>query len=355
MARTDKIRAETDISSYPQLIDIGLLAYSGSQAAAVSGLTDFFQVASYLYAQHNRATPRTFRVSHWRWNTETQRCEHIFDTHPQDEPNTSLAALILPPSLGLPPHDLPAVLYADWIKAQHRSGTIVCSICAAAFLLAETGLLEGRPATTHWLHTDDFALRFPNVRVDTSRLLIDDGDIITAGGVMAWIDLGLNLIERFLGPSTMLATARYFLVDAAGREQRFYALFQPRFGHGDDAILKVQHWLQRSYAENLSITAMASHANLSERTFLRRFQSATGAKPMEYVQRLRINKAREELELTQSTVQEIAWKVGYGDSGAFRRAFHRIVGLSPREYRSRFQATMSSSDVYSGEMLLPSA
>jgi transcriptional regulator GlxA family with amidase domain len=153
---------------------------------------------------------------------------------------------------------------------------------------------------------------------------------------MAWVDLGLRLIYRWLGPSIMLATARFFVVDAAGREQRFYSSFAPNQHHGDAAVLQVQHWLQLHYAESLTVVMLAACAKLGERTFLRRFRQATGLKPIEYVQRLRIDKAREALEFSASAIGEIAWAVGYQDQGAFRKVFRRILGLSPGEYRRRF-------------------
>jgi len=212
----------------------------------------------------------------------------------------------------------------------------ICSIGCGAFLLAGAGLLNGRTATTHWIHADRLAERFPEIHVDRDKLIIDDGDMITAGGVMAWVDLGLRLIYRWLGPSVMLATARFFVVDAAGREQRFYSSFAPRLHHGDGAILQIQHWLQLHYAQSLTVVALAACAKLGQRTFLRRFRQATGLKPIEYVQHLRIDKAREALEFSTLTINEIAWAVGYEDQGAFRKIFRRILGLSPGEYRRRF-------------------
>jgi AraC-like DNA-binding protein len=186
------------------------------------------------------------------------------------------------------------------------------------------------------IHARSLAARFPAIRIDTGRLIIGDGDIITAGGVMAWVDLGLNLIERFLSPTVMLETARCFLVDAAGREQRFYSSFAPQLGHGDKRVLQIQHWLQQHAAECPSVAAMATRVSLGKRTFLRRFHKATGMTPTRYLQYLRVGKARESLEFSMSTVNEIAWMVGYEDPGSFRKVFQRIMGLSPGHYRRRF-------------------
>lgn len=197
-------------------------------------------------------------------------------------------------------------------------------------------MLNGRSATTHWSFSETLAERFPEIRVDTEKLIIDDGDIITAGGLMAWVDLGLKLVDRFLGPTVMLETARFFLVDVSGQQQRFYSNFSPKLHHGDEPILKVQQWLQNSDVSSLSVSTMAAKARMGERTFLRRFQKATGLTPTEYVQHLRVGKARESLEFSSLAMKEIAWKVGYEDYGAFRKVFQKIMGLSPGDYRLRF-------------------
>lgn len=153
---------------------------------------------------------------------------------------------------------------------------------------------------------------------------------------MAWVDLGLRLVGRFLGSAALLATARYFLVDPGGREQRFYSTFAPQLTHGDAAILKAQHWLQANSGGRVSLPMMAARAKLGDRTFLRRFQAATGMTPGQYLQHLRVGKARELLERSGLSVDEIAWQVGYGDPGAFRKVFLKVMGLSPGEYRRRF-------------------
>ena len=162
---------------------------------------------------------------------------------------------------------------------------------------------------------------------------------------MAWIDLGLKLVERYLGPFVMIKTAQFFLVDPAARQQRYYANFSPTLQHGDAAILRVQVCLEISLSQAISIGEMASTARLGERTFLRRFQKATGVTPTEYVQSIRVQKARELLELTSLSIKEIAWKVSYEDAGAFRKIFQKAVGLQPLEYRKRFGSPKTIPDL----------
>ena len=334
MGANDKKHGKSATVARQTTVEIGLVIYPDCQLAAVHGLTDLFRVANRLSEQQIGSARRQIRISHWKLNEAGLEPERVFDTHSLAP--GPLTALILPPSLDVEPGGNAIARHLRWLIDQHSAGTILCSVCAGAFLLAEAGLLNGRSATTHWIHTQPLAARFPEIRIDTEKLIIDDGDIITAGGVMAWVDLGLNLIERFLSPTVMLSTARFFLVDAAGREQRFYSSFAPQMGHGDKEVLKVQHWLQQHIAEGPSVTAMATRVSLGTRTFLRRFHKATGMTPTRYLQHLRVGKARESLEFSMLPVNEIAWSVGYEDPGSFRKVFHHIIGLSPGDYRRRF-------------------
>ncbi len=316
--------------------EIGLVIYPGAQQAAVLGLTDLFVVAERLATQHRQQPASPLRVSHWQIDAPGQPPTRHFDTAPGS--GGAPAVLILPPSLDDPPSPQTAAPFNDWLRACHAAGVTLGSVCAGVFLLGETGLLGGRTVTTHWIYGEPFQLRFPAVRADTDRLVIDDGDIITAGGVMAWVDLGLKLVDRFLGPTVMIETARLLLVDPPGREQRYYSTFSPRLTHGDAAVLKVQHWLQATDAGETALAVLAAQAGLEERTFLRRFRRATGLTTTEYCQRLRVGKARELLQFSTLSVDRVAWEVGYGDPGAFRKVFARIVGLTPGEYRRRFGA-----------------
>lgn len=311
-------------------IEIGLVLYPGAQLAAVHGLTDLFSVADQFAKQRHHLGTGMLRVSHWRQTKPVEPPVSDLDTR------GTPAMLLLPPRLSGPPTPEEAKPFTGWLLQHHRAGAVLGSVCAGAFLLGETGLLAGRPVTTHWIHADTFRSRFPEARLDIDRIVIDDGDIITAGGIMAWTDLGLKLVDRFLGPTIMLETARYLLMDPPGREQRYYSAFSPNLTHGDAAVLKVQHWLQATGAKDMALASLASLAGLEERTFLRRFRRATGHTAIDYCQRLRVGKAREMLQFSTLPIEAIAWEVGYSDPGAFRKIFIRITGLAPGEHRRRF-------------------
>lgn len=322
----------------PPKAEIGLVLYPGCQTAMVHGMTDLLDIAGHFSAR--RGGPG-LRVSHWR--PDDDGClGRVFDSHPDFERPMEPAVLVVPGRLTGPMEIEEATPYARWLLDRHAQGTTLAANCGGVFALAATGLLSGRPATTHWLFADAFRERFPDVRLDTDKMVIEDGDIITAGGLMAWTDLGLRLVDRLLGSTVMAETGSFMLIDSAGREQRHYSRFAPRLTHGDEAILKVQHWLQAREAKAISVGDMAKVIAMEERTFQRRFKAATGMKPIEYAQHLRVGKARELLEFTRRSIEQISWSVGYEDVAAFRKLFHRLVGLSPGDYRHRFVAVAAA-------------
>jgi len=314
------------------LVEVGMMLYPDCQMGMVLGITDLFHIAGRFAVDHGRAP---VRISHWRLQ-EGGGFARCYDSHPDEPAGNSPTVLIAPGSLHKLLEADEVAPYARWLLDRHAQGATLASNCGGAFALAATGLLAGRPATTHWFFAEQFRERFPDVRLESDRMVIDDGDIVTAGGLMAWTDLGLRIVERLLGPTVMMETARFLLIDPGGREQRNYASFAPRLTHGDEAVLKVQHLLQAKEGRVGGVSELAAEAGLEERTFQRRFKAATGMTPIEYSQHLRVGKSRELLEFTRRTVDQIAWSVGYEDAAAFRKLFHRITGLSPNEYRQRF-------------------
>ncbi|WP_431035351.1 GlxA family transcriptional regulator [Pseudomonas yamanorum] len=318
------------------IVELGVLIYSGAQMAAVHGLTDLFAVANRIAAEHQSEQLPSLRISHWQAETG-HAPTRVFDSQPGS--GNGLTALLIPPSIaGFSERQASAELL-DWLRQQHRTGTILGGVCVGSILMAESGLLDGRSATTHWTSAKSFAARYPAIRLEADKPIVDDGDLITTAGLMAWSELGLRLVDRLLGPSIAASTARFLVIEHSDSASECGSNFAPILAHGDAAILKVQHWLQASGAVDVSLAAMALEARLEERTFLRRFRAATGLKPTEYCQHLRVGKARQMLEFTNGTIDHIAWTVGYQDPGAFRATFKKITGLAPSDYRSRFGVT----------------
>lgn len=317
-------------------VNIGIVMYPGAQMSAALGLSDLFSLAAGFADGGETAVPHLV-VHHLHLGTnEPFSLISKSGAQEPDGEGTRCDVLLLPPSLEPPIDPEAAAPFAHWLRERHTEGSVLASVCGGAFVLAATGLLAGRAVTTHWTYAQALQDRCPDVRVDADRLIIDGGDIISAGGLMSWIDLGLILVNRFFGPIAMAETARMMLVDLPGREQRYYSNFLPRLSHGDAAILKAQHYLQANEGQEARLSVLAKRAGLEERTFLRRFQKATGLTATDYAQRLRVAKAQELLQFSQQSVERVAWQVGYSDPGAFRKVFYRIVGLTPGEYRKRF-------------------
>lgn len=333
--RMMNFECHTEMEKYSP-IEIGMVLYPNVQMAAVLGMTDLFVLAQKIAAQHNKGNVSELRVSHWELNESELAPRRIYDSGANI--NSTLQMLILPPSLEEPISSQRAKPYLGWLLEQHRAGVTLASVCAGAFLLGETGLLKGRTVTTHWLYEKKFLDRFSGVQLDLDQLIINSDDIWTAGGVMAWTDLGLRIVDRHFGAAVMIDTAKTLLIDLPGRQQRYYTAFAPRLAHGDEAILSVQHWLEENSMNDITLAEMAGYANMGERTFLRRFRNATGMTTTQYMQRLRIARARDMLQTTMASVEAIAWDIGYKDPGSFRKIFTRIVGLTPSDYRRRFKA-----------------
>ena len=228
----------------------------------------------------------------------------------------------------------------SWLHGLHDRGTMICSVCSGSVLLADAGLLDGRPATTHWAYIDHFHRFFPAVDLQPNRILLPagpDGRIVTTGGMAAWEDLALYLIARYHGEAAAVQTARLFLFGDRSEGQLLYAarLIPKRID--DAAIAAAQAWVAEHYAAPNCLTRMIAVTGLPERTFKRRFRRATGLTPREYIQTLRIEEAKQMLETGEEAIDTIVEAVGYDDPASFRRLFKRLAGVTPGRYRQRYR------------------
>lgn len=225
-----------------------------------------------------------------------------------------------------------------WLKQRHDAGAIITTACAGSFFLAETGILDGKTATTHWKLVDRFVARYPDVDLQPKMMIIDGGHFICAGGAMAWQDLALHLVARFMDPGVASDCAKLLVMDGTRHVQTPYFMFQDtqQKDFTDPGIDAVRSWLQQHYAEPFELDALARMAEMGTRTFLRRFKRATGQTPLNYLKQLRIEAARHLLEVSTKNIEEITGLTGYSDSSSFRRLFKEKTGLTPKEYRARF-------------------
>jgi len=254
----------------------------------------------------------------------------------------SYDAVILPPSAGqVRSEDAPEL--AEFLREQHRHGAVICSACTGVIFVAEAGLAGTRKVTTHWGLAQRLRAAFPDLRLDTDQLLIEYTDLVTAGGLMAWVDLALALIERFQGYGAAVETARHFIVDFRRRDQRRFRRFLPELRHGDRAVLAAQHFLEARFAGPVAMKDVSGASGLPARSLQRRFKAATGLAPKAYLQELRIERARDLLIDTAGSVSEVCFAVGYNDPPSFVRLFTRLSGLTPGAFREHFRRQESES------------
>jgi transcriptional regulator GlxA family with amidase domain len=230
---------------------------------------------------------------------------------------------------------------AAWVAAQHEQGALICTVCTGSVLLADTGLLDGREATTHWAARTLFQTCYPAVRLRPERVLIaagPDQHLITSGGAASWQDLSLHLIHRFCGREETTRTAKIFLLGDRSDGQLPYAAMIRPHQHEDALIQDCQIWIADNYAVSSPVSRLIARSGLPERTFKRRFRAATGYAPVTYVQTLRIEEAKQQLETTAVPTDVIGASVGYEDAAFFRRLFKRQTGVTPARYRQRFRS-----------------
>ena len=248
--------------------------------------------------------------------------------------------LIFIPALGSVSESLKANRgFVPWIKACSSRGTRVVSFCTGSFLVAATGLLDGRAATTHWRHANLFHKMYPKVDLQPDRLIVDEGNVITAGGATSFQDLILYLIELYCGHEAAVVVAKNLLLNMGRQSQLPFTIFSAQKTHDDRQILRVQTLMESQTDRRLTIKELAKLSGMSMRNFDRRFRNATGESPSVYMQKLRVENAKRLLETSSDTVQEIMWKVGYEDYRSFHRLFRAFTTLSPTGYRSKYGIT----------------
>jgi transcriptional regulator GlxA family with amidase domain len=227
-------------------------------------------------------------------------------------------------------------LIIDWIKKQHKAGAEVASICSGAFMLASSGLLDGRKCSTHWAHADAFRKQFPRVDLQADQLITDEKGIYTNGGAYSFLNLMIFLVEKYYDRQTAIYCSKIFQIEMDRNSQSAFAIFTGQKLHGDEMVEKAQTYIESKLHEKISIEELSSRYAIGRRNFDRRFIKATGNTPVEYAQRVKIESAKKTLETSRKTVNEVMYEVGYSDVKAFREVFRKITGMSPLDYRSKY-------------------
>jgi transcriptional regulator GlxA family with amidase domain len=322
-----------------EMIDVTVVLLEGGLPSTSLAPLEIFSCAGMLFPllTGTAATPR-FRVQ--TASVDGRKTQNFVPI--SLEPTLSLSEvkktdLVIIPTAGL---DLDHARMAnariiDWI-AHRAKRTAVAGICTGVSLLAEAGLLDGRPATTHWAVVDACRARYPKVDWKVDRFVTEANNVFCGGGLYASIDLSLYLVEHFCGHLVAVQTAKALLLEMPRVNQSVYDARTPGAAHDDEAIQRAQKYLVSHFREQVDLDALATKIGMSPRTFARRFKAAVGDSALAYLHRLRIDRARHLLESAHRSVEEISRHVGYEDIAFFRQLFRRHTGVTPREYRARF-------------------
>ncbi len=224
----------------------------------------------------------------------------------------------------------------DWIEKQYRQGAEVASICTGAFILAASGLLDGKNCSTHWAAANNFRTMFPKVNLQADRLITDENGIYTNGGAYSFLNLIIYLIEKYYDRQTAIYCSKVFQIEMDRNSQSEFTIFTGQKLHDDDTIKKAQLYIESKLHEKISMEHLSSEFSVSRRNFDRRFVKATGNTPVEYMQRIKVESAKKAFETSRKTINEVMYEVGYLDVKAFREVFKRITGMSPIDYRNKY-------------------
>lgn len=229
----------------------------------------------------------------------------------------------------------------SWISEQYDKGAEVASLCVGAFLLASTGLLNGKKCSTHWGFQNEFREMFPDVEVIDGSVVTEEHRLYSSGGAMSYWNLLLYLVEKYTDRQTAILASKYFAVDIDRESQSAFAMFQGQKNHTDEAIKAAQEFIDRNIQEKITIDELAERVSLGRRSFERRFKAATNNSVLEYINRVKIEFAKRSFESSRKNINEVMYDVGYTDTKAFRSVFKKITGLTPIEYRNKYNKMMT--------------
>lgn len=280
-----------------------------------------------------------FKVQLVGLSKETRQSTGLFTINPdvlvKDLPKTDL--IIIPATHG----DQRAAMernaeFIPWIIEQYRGGAEVVSFCIGAYFLAATGLLKGKHCATHWLHAADFRDMYPDVILVDDKIMTEEEGIYTSGGAYSYLNLLLYLIEKHAGREIAIMTAKTFMIDMDKNSQSPFIMFQGQKSHDDDIVKKAQEFIEHHFQDKITVDHLASRFALGRRSLERRFKKATSNTVSEYIQRVKIEAAKKDLENSRKNVNEVMYDVGYSDTKAFRTVFKKITNLSPIAYKNKY-------------------
>jgi len=320
---------------------VTVLGFDQALASAITGALDVFAFAGISWQRiHKLPTSPQFKVQLASHHGQAFLCSNQVTLQPNIAiEDVSHTDILLIPTIG---GDIDQVLIETLpllvhIKRLQKVGADIAANCTGTFLLANTGLLTDKVATTHWGYAEKFNAMFPSVNLQPEKMVTEDNEVYCAGGGMAWIDLSILLIERYCGHQVASDTAKSHVLDVSRTSQTIYASSRQRRFHSDKDIMEVQSFLEKHLQSKVTISEVATQHNMTERTLIRRFKNACNTTPGQYLQSLRIEQARKLLETSNTPLESLISAVGYEDPSSFTRLFKKATGMSPSQYRAKFK------------------
>lgn len=316
-------------------ITVAIVNYEYALASAIIGIADILAIVNEFCLTDPSAQKFEIKVIHTDNLIHNFNMNVTFESQPFDDQD-HFDLVIVPPLIDLE-HKFdtsPALL--SWLKLMHSKGNCIGSVCIGAYVLAQAGLLNGKKATSHWVVEHKMRQDYPDVQLEIDHIVIEDDNIITAGGVTAYIDLCLYIVRKFISIEVAYVCANYLGVDAGRTSQQHYKNLSSIATHNDKDIEYLIQWLQQNYTLPITLKEMSKVISVSERTLIRRFSKSTGQLPNRYLQQLRVQKAKQLLIHTNDSFEYITHLVGYTNTSAFRKLFKEMTGLNPGTYRDYF-------------------
>jgi len=316
---------------------ISILVPKGAILGSLEGSRQLLTQVNDFFRQKGQSP--VFNVQLVGLSDETKAGGSLFTIHPnallEDIKKTDL--IIIPAIDG----DLEVALKDNqalipWIVRQYKGGAEVASLCMGAFILASTGLLAGKKCATHWMATNQFRRMFPDVNLVTEKIITDEQGLYSSGGAFSYLNLILHLIEKYAGRDIAILSAKVFAIEIDRTSQSAFTIFNGQKDHEDEPVKKAQEFIENNFQEKITVDQLASMLAIGRRNLERRFKKATSNSVVEYMQRVKIEAAKKNFETSRENVNEVMYKVGYTDSKAFRVTFKKITGLSPIQYRAKY-------------------
>jgi transcriptional regulator GlxA family with amidase domain len=316
---------------------ITILVPKGAILGSIEGPRQLFTQVNQFFQSKNAEAP--FKVQLVGLTKETLISGGLYTIHSDQTLNevNSTDLIIIPAIDGDMKNALEANKdFVPWIEQQYKNGAEIASLCMGAFLLAQTGLLNGKKCATHWLAENDFRKMFPEVQLSAERVITDEAGIYSSGGAYSYLNLVLYLIEKYVGRQMSILCAKVFAIEIDRESQSPFMIFAGQKDHEDEPIRKAQEYIESNFHDKITVDQLASMFALGRRNLERRFKKATSNTLVEYIQRVKVEAAKMSLETSRENINEVMYKVGYTDTKAFRTTFRKITGLSPIEYRNKY-------------------